>query len=162
MIGFGKIGQRVAEKANPLLGNITVFDPCVSHDQAEKIGVKKIDNLKEGLKKADIVSLHLPYREELRHIINSESLRDMKRSAFLVNMARGAHVDSDALNEALNNNEIAGAALDVVENELDVEKGDFSHQSIVIQRLFLLLMWDGMVCTQGALRVLLLQRLQLI
>lgn len=60
LIGFGKIGQRVAEKANPLLGNITVFDPCVSHDQAEKIGVKKIDNLKEGLKKADIVSLHLP------------------------------------------------------------------------------------------------------
>jgi len=127
LIGFGQIGQLVAKKAEALFGEITIYDPCISHDQAKQLGVKKIDNIEVGLKTADIVSLHLPFKEELTHIINSKTLKCMKPEAFLVNMARGAHVDTDALNEALDQDVIAGAALDVIENELKTEKGDFSH-----------------------------------
>lgn len=127
MVGFGRIGQHVAERSAPLFGDIIVFDPWVSSVVTDSKGVRKIETLEEGLKNADIVSLHLPFSESSKHIINKETLKLMKPDAYFVNMARGAHVDSDALNEALNNNVIAGAALDVLENELDAEKGDFTH-----------------------------------
>ena len=86
-----------------------------------------MESLEEGLRQADIVSLHLPLTEDSRHMINRETLAMMKSDAYLINLARGPHVDRDALEEALNNGVIAGAALDVIEYELDVEKGDFSH-----------------------------------
>lgn len=127
LVGFGKIGQLVAEKIVPLFGEVLAYDPFMNGDAARALGVKVVDSLEEGLKIADIASLHIPLTEDSHHIINAKTLRLMKPDAYLVNLARGPHVDRDALHRALEEGVIAGAALDVLEGELEAEKGDFSH-----------------------------------
>ncbi len=127
LVGFGKIGQLLAEKIVPLFGEVLAYDPFMNRDAAGALGVRVVESLEEGLKVADIVSLHIPLTEDSYHIINAESLKLMKPDAYLVNLARGPHVDRDALHRALEDGVIAGAALDVLEGELEAEKGDFSH-----------------------------------
>lgn len=127
LVGFGKIAQLISKQIKPLFGRIITYDPYVDPKKAEELGVELIDNFEDGLKMADIVSLHMPLTPESKHIMNEKTFSLMKPDAFFINCARGPHVDRDALNDALNNGVIAAAALDVIEYELDVEKGDFSH-----------------------------------
>ncbi|MGE9960297.1 C-terminal binding protein [Cloacibacillus porcorum] len=127
LVGFGKIARLTATHIKPLFGRVIAYDPYADRKAAAELGVEIVESLEEGLCQADIVSLHLPLTEDSRHMINRETLAMMKSDAYLINLARGPHVDRDALEEALNNGVIAGAALDVIEYELDVEKGDFSH-----------------------------------
>jgi D-3-phosphoglycerate dehydrogenase len=127
LIGFGKIGQIVADRIAGLFGQIIAYDPHMDEKVFHAKGVTKIGSIDEGLRLADLVSLHLPLVAGSEHMINAEKLSLMKENAYLVNMARGNHVDMDALNEALDKNVIRGAALDVVENEHLPERGDFSH-----------------------------------
>ena len=127
LVGFGKIAQQTAKSIRSHFGRVIAFDPYINIDKAKELDVEVAPSFEYGLKEADIVSLHIPLTKDSYHIINKNSLKIMKPTAFLINMSRGQHVDRDDLNEAINNGTIAGAALDVIEDELNVEKGDFSH-----------------------------------
>ncbi|MBN8620110.1 MAG: C-terminal binding protein [Anaerolineae bacterium] len=115
IIGFGKIGQALAEKAHSLGLRIIAHSPHLS-PATTPLGVESV-GLDELLARADFVSLHVPLRPATRHLINRERLRRMKPSAFLINTARGGLVDHEALLEALREGWIAGAGLDVFEPE---------------------------------------------
>lgn len=117
IIGFGMIGQEVVKKAQAFNLNLFAFDPLVSKEAMNAFGVEKVNYLEDGLKMADFVSLHVPLTPKTKHLISTNELELMKKTAFLVNVARGSVVDEDALYEALKYNKIQGAALDVMEEE---------------------------------------------
>lgn len=127
LIGFGKIGQLVTDRVGGLFGEILAYDPYLNLEIAAEKGVTPIENIDEGISRADIVSLHLPLIAGTEHMIDARRLRLMKPNAYLLNMARGPHVDMDALDVALREGLLQGAALDVVENEHLPELGRFEH-----------------------------------
>lgn len=117
ILGMGRIGQQVARFAKALGMKIIYHN---RHQLDEKIETEldaKYVDFDELIKNADFLSLHAPATDETYHIINADVFKQMKDTAFLINVARGSLVDSDALISALKNDEIAGAALDVFENE---------------------------------------------
>ena len=117
ILGMGRIGQQVARFAKALGMKIIYHN---HHQLDEKIEAEldtKYVDFDELIKNADFLSLHAPATDETYHIINADVFKQMKDTAFLINVARGSLVDSDALISALKNDEIAGAALDVFENE---------------------------------------------
>jgi phosphoglycerate dehydrogenase-like enzyme len=118
LLGFGRIARRLAEKARPLFGEVTAYDPFMDADAASRIGVKVAADMDSLLKDADILSIHVPLSSESYHLVSAEKLAIMKPTAYLINCARGALVDNDALNDALENGRLAGAAVDVVEPEV--------------------------------------------
>jgi D-3-phosphoglycerate dehydrogenase len=113
VIGVGRIGAQAARKAAGVGMRVIGYDPYLSSLPA---GVQKV-TLEELLQQADAVSLHMPLTAESRHLINEAALRKMKPTALLVNTARGGIVDTSALIRALREGWIAGAALDVLEQE---------------------------------------------
>jgi len=115
LVGMGRIGRSVAVRALAFGANVIYHDPFVP--QPEDLPVRKIDVLDEFLAVADIVSLHIPASRSNRHFINAETLGKMKPGALLVNTARGALVNEAALVEALGAGRLAGAGLDVLEEE---------------------------------------------
>ncbi|MCX8162291.1 MAG: hydroxyacid dehydrogenase [Candidatus Bathyarchaeota archaeon] len=117
IIGLGRIGSRVAELAKAFGMKIVAYDPYVDREVASKMGVELMDNLSDLLRVSDYVSIHTPLTDETYRMIGEEELKIMKPTAFLVNTARGAVVDERALAKALKNGWIAGAALDVFEDE---------------------------------------------
>lgn len=116
LVGFGTIARLVAKRAEPFGFNIIAFDPYVDPESAAGTGVA-LTSLEEVMAKSDIVSIHVFLSPETRGMINAERLALMKPEAFLVNTARGPVVDEAALIETLRAHRIAGAALDVMEQE---------------------------------------------
>ncbi len=116
IIGFGAIGQRVAALGGALGMRVLVFDPFFPSG-VDAAGATRLDDLGLLLTEADVVSLHCPLTPATRHMIGAEELRRMKPTAFLVNAARGGLVDEAALEAALREGRIAGAALDTFETE---------------------------------------------
>lgn len=117
ILGMGRIGQQVARFAKALGMKVIYHN---RHQLDEKIEAEldaKYVDFDELIKNADFLSLHAPATDETYHIINADVFKQMKDTAFLINVARGSLVDSDALISSLKNDEIAGAALDVFENE---------------------------------------------
>ncbi len=117
LIGFGKIARLVARKAKPLsFKEILVHDPYVSGQQISEYEAvsSDLDNL---LQNSDYISLHAPLNEKTRYLIDSEQLKKMKASAYLINVGRGALINEKALIAALEEKQIAGAGLDVFEKE---------------------------------------------
>jgi phosphoglycerate dehydrogenase-like enzyme len=112
---MGRIGRAVAKRALGFDMQVIYYDGQV--DSEEIPNARKVNDLDELLNVADYVSLHVPLTTETYHVINEDSLRKMKRSAVLVNTARGQVVDADALYRALRDGEIAYAALDVTDPE---------------------------------------------
>ena len=111
---------------------IVVFAPTKSAEYLAEWGVEKVDTLDELLAVSDIVSLHTPLMAATHHLIGVRELALMKPSAFLVNTARGAVVDEPALVDALRDRRIAGAAIDVIEDE-DHERSElFGLDNVVI------------------------------
>ena len=113
IIGAGHIGKKVIKIAQALDMNILVYTRTPREDEK---GIRYV-SLKELLEHSDYVSLHCPLTESTKHIINKETLKLMKPSAFIINTSRGALIDEAALIEALKNGKIAGAGLDVQETE---------------------------------------------
>jgi len=113
IVGFGRIGKAVSQKAKAFGMNIIAFDPFVSQEEAERFGVNStsFENL---LQSSDFVSLHSPYTEETHNMIGEEQLDMMKSDSFLINCARGPLIDENALFEALKSKKIAGAGIDVM------------------------------------------------
>ncbi len=113
IIGFGKIGRRVAQIAIALGSEILAYD----QSDIESIpGVRQVD-LKNLLKESDVITLHLPYSPHLHHIIGVEEFKLMKQNAIVLNLSRGGLVDEEALADALNNKIISGAGIDTFESE---------------------------------------------
>ncbi|ASJ09716.1 3-phosphoglycerate dehydrogenase [Thermococcus siculi] len=116
VIGFGRIGYEVAKIAHALGMNILLYDPYPNDERAKEVGGRFVD-LETLLRESDVVTLHVPLVDATYHLINEERLRLMKPTAILINAARGAVVDTDALVKALKEGWIAGAGLDVFEEE---------------------------------------------
>jgi phosphoglycerate dehydrogenase-like enzyme len=117
LVGFGRIGRAVALRANAFEANVVYFDPLRAEPDAEaalRVTYQPLDVL---LRDSDIVSLHLPLSAETRHVIGERELGLMRRHAILVNTARGPLVHEPALVRALREGRIAGAGLDVFEQE---------------------------------------------
>ena len=112
IIGFGKIGRTLARKAAALDLQLLAHDPWVSDEDVRAAGAEPA-SLDEALARADFLSLHTPLSEGTQHLLNAERLRRMKPTAFVINTARGALIDQDALLQALQEGWIAGAGLDV-------------------------------------------------
>ena len=115
-LGFGKIARCVCRRTNAFDTKALVYDPFVTQEALEEYGATLVD-LPTLLKEADILSLHLPLNDKTRHMIGKNELAQMKKSAILINTSRGGIVDEAALVDALAEGAIAGAGLDVFEDE---------------------------------------------
>jgi lactate dehydrogenase-like 2-hydroxyacid dehydrogenase len=132
IVGLGKIGQAVANRARAMGMTIAYAGRHAADPEVEStLGAERHD-LNELLAGADVVSLHVPLSDETFRLIDTERLATMKRSAFLVNAARGPVVDEAALVEALRAGTIAGAALDVFEREPEVHPGLLELENVVL------------------------------
>ncbi|MDR2302865.1 MAG: hydroxyacid dehydrogenase [Deltaproteobacteria bacterium] len=116
LVGLGKIASLLARKVTGLGMSVLAHDPYVKDEAAAALGAKLV-TLDDLLSQSDFVSLHVPALESTRHLINETNLGQMKKTAFLINVARGPIVDEGALVRALNQGLIAGAALDVFDPE---------------------------------------------
>ena len=140
VIGCGRIGQATAVKGRGLGLDVIAYDPYVDAAAMAELGVQVVD-LETLLRTADYISLHSPLTEETRHLMNAETLAMMKPTAYLVNAARGGLIDEDALLAAVQNGQIAGAALDV----LAVEPVAADHPFLQEERILLTPMLGGIL-----------------
>jgi D-3-phosphoglycerate dehydrogenase len=113
LVGLGRIGNKLAALMRPLVKEILYADPAV---QSAPPGLRKVE-LNDLLLLSDIVSMHCPLLPATRKLINASSLERMKKTALLINVARGDLIDADALADALQHGRLAGAGLDVYEPE---------------------------------------------
>jgi D-lactate dehydrogenase len=124
VIGSGKIGKKVINIALGFNMHILCFDINPDNELAKKTGFEYV-SLDELLKNSDIVTLHTPLNPGTKNLINSDNIFLMKKSAYLINTARGSIIETSALVAALESGSIAGAALDVLENENNLSENDF-------------------------------------
>jgi D-3-phosphoglycerate dehydrogenase len=115
--GFGRIGKKLIKKCLGFDMKVLVFDPYVDDTTITSLGGTKVSILEEGLKKADILSLSLPLNAETKNFITLKEMKLMKKSSIIINAARGGVVNEEDLNNALDNNIIAFAGIDVFEKE---------------------------------------------
>ena len=116
IVGLGKIGAHVANIARAMSMRLLAYDPFLSNERAEQLGCQLVE-LDFLFREADYITLHLPKTPETYHLINAEAIAKMKPTVRIVNCARGGIIDEAALVEAVQQGRIAGAALDVYENE---------------------------------------------
>lgn len=117
LVGCGNIGRLTGKFAQAFGMNVIGYDPFISKEDLKKDEIEKIDELAELMGKADFISLHLPHIPKTHHIVNKQMISKMKLTACIINCARGGTVDEKALYTALKNRKIAGAGLDVYEQE---------------------------------------------
>lgn len=117
IIGLGKIGRAIVPKAKGFGMRVTAYDPYVDDDIFGLLGVERAYELRDLLEQADYVTIHAPLTAETRGMIDEEALGAMKKRAVIVNTARGHIIDEQALVEALKEDRIAGAGLDILQQE---------------------------------------------
>jgi D-3-phosphoglycerate dehydrogenase len=130
LIGLGRIGTEVARRARGLEMQILAYDPVVSTDRAAQLGIA-LASLDDVLAQSDFVSVHVPLIDSTRHMVNAGRLAQMKPTAYLINAARGGIVDEAALADALNRERLAGAALDVFEQEPPTASPLIGHPKVI-------------------------------
>jgi D-lactate dehydrogenase len=121
VIGTGKIGQEVIKIAKGFSMKVIAYDKYPQEELAQKLGFEYV-NLEDSLAQSDVVSLHVPYTKETHHLINKDNILKIKPGAYIINTARGGVIETDALYQALKKNHLAGAALDVLEEEGDLKE----------------------------------------
>ncbi|MFI5057336.1 MAG: C-terminal binding protein [Candidatus Acidiferrales bacterium] len=131
LVGFGRIPQLVAPKAQAFGIKVIAFDPYIPLEVMRRAGVEKVE-FDELLKKSDYISIHSPLVPETRHLFNADVIRKMKPTAYLVNTARGPIVDEAALAHALDAEQIAGAALDVLSQEPPAGSPLFGRNNVIL------------------------------
>ncbi len=131
IIGCGNIGSIVAERAKGLRMKVAAFDPYLSPERAETLGVDKVE-LDELLARADIITLHTPLTDKTRNILDAKALAKTKKGVRIVNCARGGLIDEAALKDALASGHVAGAALDVFETEPAKDNLLFGSDKVVV------------------------------
>lgn len=117
IIGLGRIGSRVATRAQAFGMTVIAYDPYIAEEIAERLHVELVGELDELLARADVISVHTPLTDETRGMIGAAQIARMKPGALIVNCARGGIVDEQALYEGLVSGKIGGAALDVYSEE---------------------------------------------
>lgn len=118
IVGAGRVGSTLAKKCKAAFNmRLLAYDPYLSPEKAKEMGVSLCDSLPELLKESDFVSIHVPLTKDTRDLIGEKELKLMKRTAFLINVARGEIVNEKALAKALKEKWIAGAATDVFSQE---------------------------------------------
>ena len=130
VIGAGNIGGIVCERALGLKMKVVAYDPFLSQERAEKLGVQKVE-LDDLLARADFITLHVPKTEQTSNILNAEAIAKMKPGVRVINCARGGLVDEAALAEALKSGHVAGAAFDVFEVEPATDSPLFNLPNVV-------------------------------
>ena len=131
LIGAGNIGSIVADRALGLKMKVLAYDPFLSEERADQIGVKKVE-LDELLAKADFITMHVPLTDKTRNILSRENLAKTKKGVRIINAARGGLIDEDALADALESGHVAGAALDVFATEPATESRLFNMANVVV------------------------------
>ena len=131
VVGLGRIGRRYAELVRPLAGDLLYVARSPKDEAEAALGAVRAE-LAEALGRADVVSLHVPAGEETRHLIGEPELASMQAHSILVNTARGAIVDSEALAAALQAGSIGGAGLDVYEAEPEVPESLLAAPNVTL------------------------------
>jgi D-3-phosphoglycerate dehydrogenase len=117
IVGFGRIGTRTAKRCLAMEMNVLIYDPYKSAAEIKAAGCEQVSDLDAALPRADFVSIHCPKTPETVGMFNAARLKRMKPTAFLINTARGGIIDEAALYDALASGKLAGAGLDVFEQE---------------------------------------------
>jgi len=130
LIGAGNIGSIVADRAKGLKMKVVAFDPYLSAERAADMGVEKVE-LNDLLARADFITLHTPLTNDTRNIISAEAIAKMKKGTRIINCARGGLVDEAALKAALDSGHLAGAALDVFEEEPAKTNVLFGNEKVI-------------------------------
>jgi D-3-phosphoglycerate dehydrogenase len=130
VIGAGNIGSIVIDRAQGLRMKVVAYDPYLSQERADKIGVEKVE-LDELLARADFITLHVPLTDATRNILSAENIAKTKKGVRIVNCARGGLVDEEALAEALKSGHVAGAGFDVFSVEPATENPLFNLPNVV-------------------------------
>jgi D-3-phosphoglycerate dehydrogenase len=131
ILGLGKIGREVAKRVKAFGMNLIGYDPLISEEAANEIGVK-LFKLEEIWSAADIITVHVPFNSETKNLINKDVLQRCKKGVKLINCARGGIINEKDLLEALENGIVSGAAIDVYETEPpDFSNPLFKHPKVV-------------------------------
>ncbi|MBW8348270.1 phosphoglycerate dehydrogenase [Bacillus sp. IITD106] len=131
VVGMGKIGTEVAMRAKSFGMKILGYDPYLTEDRADSLGIKKA-SLDDIAEKADFITIHTPLIKETRGLINDDYLAKTKQGVRIINCARGGIIDEAALVRALNSGKVAGAALDVFETEPSTNLELLSHPNVIV------------------------------
>ncbi|KRM77698.1 D-3-phosphoglycerate dehydrogenase [Secundilactobacillus collinoides DSM 20515 = JCM 1123] len=128
IIGYGKIGKKVAEKISGFGMNVLIYDPITKNSEFGEVTSRE-----ELIKQSDFISLHLPANEKTNGSFGEKEFAAMKRTAYLINLARGSIVDESALINAIKNKQIAGAGLDVYSKEpLPLDNPLYSFNNVIL------------------------------
>jgi len=130
IIGLGNIGQVVVQRATAFKMKVIGVDPFISPDLAQRYGIELV-TLDELWQRADYITVHTPLNDSTRHMINAETLSRCKNGVRIVNCARGGIVDESALLDAIESGKVAGAALDVYENEPPEKSPIVMHEKVI-------------------------------
>ncbi len=131
IIGLGRIGTEVASRARAFEMRVVAYDPFISRDRARQLGIT-LTGLDDLLAESDFVTLHTALHDATRGMIGADQLAQMKPTARLINAARGALVDEEALYQAVATSQIAGAAVDVFSEEPAVGNILTTHERIIV------------------------------
>jgi len=131
ILGFGRIGKEVALKCKAFGMQVIAFDPFINVEQAEKLGVELVD-FDRLLEDSDFISIHTPLTNQTRNLISSAEVKKMKDGVRIINCARGGICDEVALYNALQSGKIAGAAIDVFEQEPPVDSKLLELDNVIV------------------------------
>lgn len=116
VIGLGRVGKGVAQRAKAFEMKVMAYDPFISEENLAGLGIELV-NAKELLQKADFLTIHVPFTVDTKHLLNEEAFAQMKKGVRIINCARGGIIDEKALFKALENGIVSGVALDAFEQE---------------------------------------------
>jgi D-3-phosphoglycerate dehydrogenase / 2-oxoglutarate reductase len=132
IVGFGRIGQLVAQRARGFGMRVVAFDPFVSAERYRELGVEKAANSEDVYAQADFVTIHLPKTPETQHWIDEAAFAGMRDGVRVLNVARGGLIDEAALKDALDSGKVGGAAIDVFPSEPVTEHPLFGYPNVVV------------------------------
>lgn len=132
IVGFGRIGQLVAQRARGFGMRVVAFDPFVSAERYRELGVEKAANSEEVYAQADFITIHLPKTPETQNWMNAAAFAKMRDGVRVLNVARGGLIDEGALKDALDAGKVGGAAIDVFPSEPVTEHPLFGYPNVVV------------------------------
>jgi D-3-phosphoglycerate dehydrogenase / 2-oxoglutarate reductase len=132
VLGFGRIGQLVAQRALGFGMRVVAFDAYVSEERFRELGVERAESSEDVYARADFLTVHLPVTDETENWLDEKAFASMKDGVRVINVARGKLMDEDALRAALDSGKVAGAALDVFREEPATENVLFGYPNVVV------------------------------